>query len=70
MDTPEISVCAPVYNEQDVVEQVVREWDQILGADGVSYEIVLTNDGSTDKTKSILTKLAEDLKHVRFYNFS
>ena len=70
MDTPEISVCAPVYNEEDVVEQVVREWDQILGADGVSYEIVLTNDGSTDRTKSILTKLAEDLKNVRLYNFS
>ena len=54
----ELSVVVPIYNEQDSLPQLV---DQILNAltiTGKSFEIVLVNDGSRDKSADVLTELS------------
>ena len=59
MDAPPISVVAPCYNEQDVLEAFHRRVRAVLdGLDGDS-EIVLVDDGSTDETWAIMERLAE-----------
>ncbi len=64
-DPPQLSVCAPAYNERDGIERVVRSWAEILGRFGVTAEIVVTNDGSTDGTGDVLEELRADVPALR-----
>src|SRR5436309_3326612 len=52
---PDVSIVVPVYNEDLVIEAVLR---MILGADfgGYSQEVVVVNDGSSDRTEEVLKK--------------
>jgi glycosyltransferase involved in cell wall biosynthesis len=59
-----ISIAAPVYNEEDVIEDVVRHWFRILNDIGKSYEIVLGDGGSNDQTLEILTSLCEEFPNL------
>lgn len=47
---PEISVVVPLYNEEECVTELVARLRQALRGTGRSYEIVLVDDGSTDRT--------------------
>lgn len=62
---PEISVCAPAYNERDSIEPVVRDWVKTLITFGRTAEIVITNDGSSDGTGDILVKLQKEVPALR-----
>ena len=55
--SPEISVVVPLYNEALSLEQLYRELTVALQGYGRSYELILVDDGSTDDTFRILTKL-------------
>jgi len=66
--TPQISVVVPFYNEEDNVEELHRRLSRVLQEEHQSYEIVFIDDGSTDGTNAILTKLFsedESLKVIR-----
>ena len=52
-----LSITAPAYNERENIERMVRYWESIFARDGVSGEIVIGEDGSTDGTKDILREL-------------
>ena len=63
-----ISVVVPVYDEQENVEPLYRSLVQALEALGRSYEIVVVDDGSQDRTYARLVPLAAadpNLKLVR-----
>jgi len=70
MDPIELSVVAPVYNEADGIERVVRHWFEVLTRSGVRAEIVLTDDGSTDGTGEILERLAAEIPVLRVLSYS
>jgi len=54
---PYISVVIPVHNEQENLEELYTRLTGALDKLGKSYEIVLTNDGSTDNTSAMLLDL-------------
>ncbi|MFZ5451699.1 MAG: glycosyltransferase family 2 protein [Thermodesulfobacteriota bacterium] len=61
-DLPLISLVAPVYNEEAIVRVFVTE---VMGAleaiqPPVAYEIVLVNDGSSDRSGELLDGLAAE----------
>jgi dolichol-phosphate mannosyltransferase len=51
-----LSVVAPVYNEQDLVEEFYARVTKALA--GFAFELVLVDDGSRDGTPAILQRLA------------
>ena len=55
--SPFLSIVAPAYNEDAVISEVVYEWQQFIKKEKIEAEVVICNDGSTDKTGEILTKL-------------
>jgi undecaprenyl-phosphate 4-deoxy-4-formamido-L-arabinose transferase len=57
VQTPYISVVIPVHNEEDVLEELYTRLTTSLDNLGKSYEIILTNDGSTDKSSQMLKEL-------------
>lgn len=57
-----ISVIVPVYNGQDYLENCIRS---IQEQTYPSKEIILINDGSTDKTEEVCRKLTENYGNVQ-----
>lgn len=57
MQQPYISVVIPVHNEQEVLEELYTRLTSALDQLGKPYEIILTNDGSTDNTQAMLLDL-------------
>lgn len=66
---PELSVVVPAYNEQDNIALIHNQLHDVL--DGlITFEIVFINDGSRDKTLSMLQALAKKDNRVRVVSFS
>ncbi len=56
---PEISVVVPLYNEEENVLELYRRVTAVLEGLGLSYELVLVNDGSNDSTPDLLRSLRQ-----------
>jgi glycosyltransferase involved in cell wall biosynthesis len=55
---PELSVVIPVYNEAPSLEALYREFVDTLSKWGRSFELILVDDGSTDGSIDVLSRLA------------
>lgn len=58
MDKTDLSVVIPVYNEQDIITTVIRDWDKTLSDCVDNYKIIVYNDGSKDGTLNQLQSVA------------
>ena len=45
-----VTIIVPAYNEEKTVGQVLSETISIMDETDVPYEIIVVDDGSTDKT--------------------
>lgn len=60
-----LSIISPVYNEEEVISGVVENWIKIVENNHIDdYEIVLCNDGSSDRTAEKLSKLSSKYKQL------
>ncbi|HOP19499.1 MAG TPA: glycosyltransferase family 2 protein [Parvularculaceae bacterium] len=62
-DAPQISVVAPMYNEAAGARAFVKEISRALS--GVSHEIIIVDDGSTDETRSVLLEERAETPQLR-----
>ena len=53
-----ISVIIPVYNSEQTLAALVQRLQPVLEAEAVEYELVLVNDGSSDKSWDVICKLS------------
>ena len=51
------SIVIPIYNEEEILETSFNEIASICEKTGIKYEIILVENGSTDKTKEITSNL-------------
>jgi polyisoprenyl-phosphate glycosyltransferase len=68
--TPVYSVVAPVFNEEETLPHFYRALVDIMEKIGESFELVLINDGSRDRSFSIMQDLHKNDSRVRVVNFS
>jgi glycosyltransferase involved in cell wall biosynthesis len=54
----DLSVVVPVYNEEESLPHLVAELHRALSPAGLSYELVLVDDGSSDQSYAILERMA------------
>ncbi|KAA3626788.1 MAG: glycosyltransferase, partial [Proteobacteria bacterium] len=64
---PTLSVVLPVYNEEDNVEPIYEEIREAL--EGMDFEILFVDDGSSDSSQARLRKLQESDPRVRIVVF-
>ena len=67
---PTISIIAPVYNEEQALSVLYDRVSETLDAIGESWELVLINDGSWDRSLEIMRELHEKDQRVHIVNFS
>jgi glycosyltransferase involved in cell wall biosynthesis len=56
---PDLAIVIPVYNEEGSIAVVVQKWMDALGQIGIDYRMSIYNDGSSDATGRILSRLSE-----------
>jgi glycosyltransferase involved in cell wall biosynthesis len=52
-----ISAVLPAYNEEAIIERTVRHVVGVLGGLAPDFEVIVTNDGSRDRTGEVLASL-------------
>jgi glycosyltransferase involved in cell wall biosynthesis len=60
-----ITVFFPCYNEQDNVTRVAEQAIAVLERLGADYEVIIVNDGSTDRTGPLADEMAARRERVR-----
>ncbi len=61
----EISVFFPAYNEEENIKKTVLDAKKVLLSVAKTWEIIIVNDGSRDKTSEISHELAKTDKRIR-----
>lgn len=62
---PELSIFFPFWNEEDNIENVVKQAIPIAENVAKKWEIIMVDDGSSDKTLEIAERLAKENENLR-----
>lgn len=62
-----ISVCIPMYNESSIIADTARTLDSYMRENFEDYEIIFSNDGSTDRSAELVEELG--LPNVRVIGY-
>lgn len=62
-----ITILVPAYNEEAVIESMLHELQQRLNLQE-EYEILVVNDGSSDRTPELLASLRQSIPALRVVN--
>ena len=66
---PDLSVVVPVYNEDESLPELAAWIERVCAEHGIRYEVLLIDDGSTDRSWSVIESLAEAYPAVRGLRF-
>jgi glycosyltransferase involved in cell wall biosynthesis len=70
MSNPDISVVVPLLNEEESLGELAAWIERVCRAEGLSYEIIFVDDGSTDSSWSVIEGIAASDKNVHGIKFS
>ncbi|MBI3315880.1 MAG: glycosyltransferase, partial [Candidatus Omnitrophica bacterium] len=57
---PYLSVVIPVFNEEINILESIRRVDAFMGFAGWEWELIISNDGSTDRTEFLVKGALND----------
>lgn len=60
--SPRVSICMPVFNGENFIEEAL---DSISQQDFEDYELIVTDNASTDATEAIVRRYAASDKRIR-----
>lgn len=66
----DISVVVPLYNEAESLPELTAWIDRVVRAEGLSYEIILVDDGSDDGSWEVIERLKSSCPAIRAIGFA
>ena len=63
--TPELSIAIPFYNEEKIIELLVKELIDQLMEHKIDYELILINNGAKDRTEEIIKELSSKDRRIK-----
>ena len=70
MTHPTLSIVAPVYNEEEILPEFYARVSEVMTKLDITWELILVNDGSRDRSMEIMFSIAAEDDHVRVVNFA
>ncbi len=70
MQRPALSIIIPVYNEEEIIEELDRRLKSFLVELDETWEVVFVDDGSQDRTPTALSELAATEPRYKVISFS
>jgi len=70
MPAPRLSVVIPAYNEEECIEECVAELCAVMERLGETYEVLVVDDGSSDRTFECLRSLKARYPRLRVLRFA
>ena len=64
------SIVVPCYNEEEVIEYTYKRLKEVMENIKDNYEIIFINDGSSDSTEQLISKICKKDKIIKLINFS
>ena len=61
----DLSLVCPAFNEAENLPQLLTEWNGVLRATGLTYEMIVVDDGSSDGTPRVLCVARETYRRLR-----
>ena len=65
----DLSVVIPVYNEEESIKELAAWIEKVCLKEGLSFEIIFIDDGSSDASWSIISGLAANNRSVKGFRF-
>ena len=65
----DISVIVPLYNEEESLPHLVSWIERIMRENGFTYEIIMVDDGSNDKSWQVIEELSLRNRNIRGVKF-
>lgn len=70
MTHPRYSIIAPCFNEEGVLHELHRRLVEVMDQTGETWELVLVNDGSRDRTPELMRELRAQDERVKVVDFA
>jgi len=67
---PELTLVIPVLDEEDSLKELCQWINNVLDEKGLSYEVILIDDGSRDSSWSVISQLASENPRYKGIRFS
>ena len=64
-DHIDISIVVPLYNEEESLQELTQWIAQVMEENNFSYEVVLVDDGSKDKSWQVVESITEKNNSVK-----
>ncbi|MBI4136998.1 glycosyltransferase family 2 protein [Candidatus Roizmanbacteria bacterium] len=55
-----LSIVVPVFNEEKTIRDILKQLSELALPDNIPFEIIVVNDGSTDRTADLLSTQAKN----------
>jgi len=65
----DISVIIPLFNEEESLPELYAWIKRVMEANNFSFEIIFVNDGSTDGSWNVISRLADEASNVKGIKF-
>ena len=65
----DISVVVPLYNEDESIPELMEWIDRIMKENNFSYEVLMVDDGSKDKSWEVVQGMTEKYPHLKGIRF-
>jgi len=65
-----LSVVVPIYNDEEVIDELMRRLTAVLESIAKEYEVILVDDGSRDRSWAVMNAAREQYAHLRIARLS
>ena len=65
-----LSVVVPIYNDEEVIDELMRRLTAVLESIAKEYEVILVDDGSRDRSWAVMNAAREQYRHLRIARLS
>jgi glycosyltransferase involved in cell wall biosynthesis len=66
----QISVVVPVFNEEESLPELTQWIHRVMQANAYTYEVLLINDGSTDRSWEVIQEISASNPAIKGINFT